>query len=326
MRRIAFALAFALLAAGNAESGTAGGARALYAVDVSHADEATVSAIESSPRIGWWVELGDVLVVEASSRGLSTVAAALPFRRLDGPRAGEALYVGHHVHPNEVAISRPAGCETRLLASSGVYSLIAATAEGAAALDAHEPGSMSPATPRAVYARVAMDRDAHVSKTRDASVAADAIDADRWHATVADLANFRTRFTGTAGANAARDYIANQFTALGLSVEEPRFDGGSGVGYDVVAEIPGTSRVDDVYIVCAHYDSISEIPGSLAPGAEDNGSGAAGVIELARVFSANPPAATVRFITFSGEEEGLYGSKFYVDRLATAGSLRASRA
>jgi Zn-dependent M28 family amino/carboxypeptidase len=81
----------------------------------------------------------------------------------------------------------------------------------------------------------------------------------------------------------------------------------------------------DIYIICGHYDSISERPSELAPGAEDNATGAAAVIELARVFSKYPKSATLVFATFSGEEQGLVGSKAFVRNLdpATRSRIKA---
>jgi len=58
---------------------------------------------------------------------------------------------------------------------------------------------------------------------------------------------------------------------------------------------------------------------AAAPGAEDNASGCAGVLELARVLSANPPEGTVLFICYSGEEQGLLGSEDHVADLVASG-------
>jgi carboxypeptidase Q len=78
---------------------------------------------------------------------------------------------------------------------------------------------------------------------------------------------------------------------------------------NVVAEIPGREHPDEVVIIGAHLDSWQ--PGT---GAQDNGTGAASVIESARAIMAlnRPPRRTVRFILFGGEEEGLLGSAAYV--------------
>lgn len=82
---------------------------------------------------------------------------------------------------------------------------------------------------------------------------------------------------------------------------------------NVIAEIPGRELPDQVVIVGGHLDSWQ--PGT---GAQDNGTGAASVIEAARAIMAlnRPPRRTVRFILFGGEEEGLLGSNAYVHQHA----------
>ena len=81
--------------------------------------------------------------------------------------------------------------------------------------------------------------------------------------------------------------------------------------YNVVAEIKGTEKPDEVVIVCAHLDSWNS-PGSQ--GANDNGTGTVTAIEAARILSAAraKPKRTIRFILWAGEEQGLLGSSAYV--------------
>jgi len=88
----------------------------------------------------------------------------------------------------------------------------------------------------------------------------------------------------------------------------------------VVATKPGTVS-DDQVIICGHFDSTSEDPYNLAPGADDNASGSAGVIEAARVMAPYPYERTVKYICFSGEEMGPYGSGAYVDSVQQAGDV-----
>jgi carboxypeptidase Q len=82
--------------------------------------------------------------------------------------------------------------------------------------------------------------------------------------------------------------------------------------YNVVAEIPGTDKPDEIVIVSGHLDSWNS-PGSQ--GANDNGTGSCVALETARILAAThaKPKRTIRFILWSGEEEGLLGSKAYVD-------------
>ncbi|HEY0868382.1 MAG TPA: M20/M25/M40 family metallo-hydrolase [Fimbriimonas sp.] len=81
--------------------------------------------------------------------------------------------------------------------------------------------------------------------------------------------------------------------------------------YNVVADIKGTERPDEMVIVCGHFDSWNS-PGSQ--GANDNGTGSATAMEAARLLMAAgaKPKRTIRFVLWSGEEQGLLGSRGYV--------------
>lgn len=139
------------------------------------------------------------------------------------------------------------------------------------------------------------------------------IDADQWHQDVATLSLW-TRYSYAPGNSEARLWLEEKLHELpGFEVSEFPFPMPRGTGINVLGQITGRSRPDEVYIVGAHYDSISEQPTLLAPGAEDNASGVAGVLALARVFAEHPPEATIIFVGFSGEEQGLYGSEAWTE-------------
>lgn len=97
------------------------------------------------------------------------------------------------------------------------------------------------------------------------------------------------------------------------------------IWYNVEATLPGVTNPDEVYILCAHYDCMSEEPWRLAPGAEDNASGAAALLEAASALRGSRFDATLRFVAFSGEEQGLFGSRAYVEQEYGAGAdIRAA--
>ena len=142
-------------------------------------------------------------------------------------------------------------------------------------------------------------------------------------ATVQTLQDFQTRYASTTNCEAAGEALFSAFSALGL--DEVRFEpftfAGSYSSRNVVAEKTGQTYPDDVYIVCAHYDSTSPTATrpSLAPGADDNASGVAAVLEAARVLAPYDLDFTVRFIAFSAEEWGLYGSRAYTAGIQGSG-------
>lgn len=92
-------------------------------------------------------------------------------------------------------------------------------------------------------------------------------------------------------------------------------------GRNVIGLLPGASRPDEYVVVGAHYDHLGNEPtfrdrsgpAQIHNGADDNASGTAGLIELARALAGGPrPARSILFIAFSGEELGLFGSRHYV--------------
>jgi hypothetical protein len=91
---------------------------------------------------------------------------------------------------------------------------------------------------------------------------------------------------------------------------------------NVIGIIPGTdpARASEAVVIGAHYDHLGTVNGTTYPGADDNASGTAVVVALARAFAAaaatHPPARTLVFALFSGEELGLLGSEHYVSHPA----------
>jgi hypothetical protein len=108
----------------------------------------------------------------------------------------------------------------------------------------------------------------------------------------------------------ARDNILEIFQSLGLSAELEPIDA-EGEFYNVVATQLGTVYLDSYYVVGAHYDSAG------TPGADDDASGVAGLLEIARVLSLYTTEYTIKYIAFDQEEEGLVGSSAYVDEHLT---------
>jgi photosystem II stability/assembly factor-like uncharacterized protein len=88
---------------------------------------------------------------------------------------------------------------------------------------------------------------------------------------------------------------------------------------NVIATMPGTTNPDEIYIICGHYDSISNDPYNRAPGADDNGTGTCAALEAARVLRAYDYEATIRFVCFSREEQGLVGSDAYARMISERG-------
>jgi hypothetical protein len=132
--------------------------------------------------------------------------------------------------------------------------------------------------------------------------------------TVADLEGFVTRYAPTSNCEAAGAYLLDAFRDLGYAAESDYFTVGTTTRFttrNIVATLPGRADPARVVIVGAHYDSYSDQRDTVAPGADDNASGVAAVMEAARLLAPVPLDFTVRFIAFGAEEVGLLGSQHY---------------
>jgi hypothetical protein len=184
------------------------------------------------------------------------------------------------------------------------------------------PSPAPPVTPTLTVARPALD-----------SLLAD-LSADRLMAHVEALAAIETRHANSATASQAAEAVYDAFAAVGdpLAVAyDPfplDFDDVPTTQVNVVATLPGTDPAAGTILLGAHYDSRAEDiteADARAPGANDNASGVAVLIEVARIMAAHyddaPPRATVVFAAFAAEEVGVAGSRHYVESVGTRGGL-----
>lgn len=154
----------------------------------------------------------------------------------------------------------------------------------------------------------------------------DQVSPDAYRNALEDLTAHPTRHSFSSAYRNASRMVADRLATLGYVVrEEPVAFGGRGT-LNIIADKTGTGPEDErrlVYVV-AHLDSINEAGGvdAPAPGADDNASGAAGVLEIARVLTATTMRHDLRLVTFGGEEQGLHGSRIHVAGLSDADRSR----
>lgn len=136
---------------------------------------------------------------------------------------------------------------------------------------------------------------------------------DRLRAHVSALVGERHPVSSPATLAQAERYLAGQFQGLGLAVVNHPFDAYGRTFHNVIATIPGTDADRPPLLLAAHYDTV---PGS--PGADDNASGLAVLLETARGLSDRPLTRTVQFVGFCLEEDNLRGSRAYAEQLRAA--------
>jgi len=110
-------------------------------------------------------------------------------------------------------------------------------------------------------------------------------------------------------------YIKQKLNSYGLATYDQWF---SSTGRNVYGVQLGSVYPNKKYIICAHYDAYTP-SGTIVPGADDNGSGTAAVIEAARIFTQYQSKYTIIYALWDEEERGLYGSEYYAQQAALAG-------
>lgn len=212
---------------------------------------------------------------------------------------------------------------THILSAALVLSLAACEGPTPPESSAEPPVNLEVASQRAAVAELELSPDPDIPELV-AQASLERITAD-----VLALVGFETRNTcsdnsgATPGIGAARDWIQSQFAALpGVEVRlDPWTYTGCGSTsrtlHNVIAWLPGSGNPNRLILLGGHYDSrtTGTTDGtSPAPGANDSGSQAALILELARMLAGRVFDATIIFALWSGEEQGLRGSAAFVNR------------
>ena len=269
---------------------------------------------EIEARGGWWLELDDRMLVAAP-------ATVLP-ELIEGEHVLDEL---GWIRPDDLAL-QARGCAIHpsaplpAIARAGRHTLVRTPAT-LLPYRLPEVSEWRPVVPNRSIAqdwraRGLIDR-AKRAANPEVQQRVDTVDRDRWFGVLSHLATY-DRSSRRSGIASARDWLLGQFGNLGLQTSTYAFPMSGTVAVpqvNVVGTLTGTSLPDEWIIVGAHYDSIQTngAGSAAAPGAEDNASGCAAVLEMAEVFTRFPPKRTMVFTCFSGEEQGLIGSTRWVE-------------
>lgn len=130
-----------------------------------------------------------------------------------------------------------------------------------------------------------------------------------------EFASYGAKTTGSVANANALAWLKAKYTSFGYTpseiVEDP-FSVGSTNSKNLVVTKTGTLYPNTFVIICGHFDTI------VGPGVNDNGSGVSIILEIARILKNVPTEYSIKFINFSGEEQGLDGSYHYVNNVVNA--------
>jgi hypothetical protein len=298
-------------------------------IDTFGLAQAQLDALKASPQLCWSVELGYELLLGVQDAHF----AEWQMRRGVKNTLGE-------LRPSELNLREHACTDDSLQPNIGVvggYEILKVAAQQS---DYFAPFSkrlsISASVGNAWVASRAVREAAKQAARRapDPQIAAlvATVSSTRWLATLQSLSGFN-RNTFNPDLQNAHDWIRSEFAAAGLQTSSYSY----GLPANLVAcnsnpavtvrnpiGIKLGTNPNRFVVVGAHYDSrnaaLCETSG-VQPGANDNGSGCAGVIELARVFAPTRTRDSIIFTCFSGEEQGLLGSQSYVNSLVASGQI-----
>jgi len=139
----------------------------------------------------------------------------------------------------------------------------------------------------------------------------DAVSQDNITALVEHMQGYGTRYLSSPEYDACADWADTMMESYGVQCELQTFEYNGDSMSNVVGEIVGVENPDQIYIICGHLDSYSSNP-EVAPGADDNASGSAAVLEAAMIMAPYSFRNTSRFVLFAAEEAWMVGSEYYV--------------
>lgn len=139
--------------------------------------------------------------------------------------------------------------------------------------------------------------------------------------TIQHLVSYLTRYSTSSHYTDAATWCRGQLDSMGYSTTVESISVNGETSSNVIADkLGGSSGSRELVLVVAHLDSINASGGlsASAPGADDNASGSAGLLKIARILKNHASVHDLRFVLFGGEEQGLDGSTQYVSSLSTS--------
>lgn len=303
-----------------------------FLVPIKDIGPKALDSLKNKPEVKWWVEAPEQLLVKLKD-GASGATLPAGSVKVASPLNEQNLHVITYAHMRFANTIR-----AKFIIEGGRNALVESTKpetelklrRGTSAVHA----KLEPFQRNVTFASSAANtRTGAVTKrSLKPDPLLEELDNARYKSYIKKLSSFNRYTLGGSFLNPAagniRDaekYLMEHFKAVGAKdVRTQKFPIRGSQGYNVIADFEGKGKKADrkLIIIGAHYDAISQRSKQAAPGAEDNGSGTAGLMELANVLSKNLPNHDLRFIGFSGEEQGLVGSNYYVKNMSAAEKKR----
>ncbi len=279
----------------------------------------TQSNRAKSPQINW-VQFGqDALVIADESEwnqiGQETTRQAAPLRRIAHPVQQENLYlvvqkgrIFQQEHP-----------EIPVLLDKGRFLVVELAAEQVQQWDkGDEPCyTIRPLQDYSVVFQLRPKPLARLQASPKIQSLVKQLSQVSLEQTLQKLVSFPTRYSTSQSYGEAAAWLKKELTDMGYQTRLSRITVMGQNSQNVIAKKQGKGNNRGLVIVTAHLDSINHQDGPLAPapGADDNGSGSAGLLEIARSLKNYDREHDLYLVLFGGEEQGLFGSQQYVSKL-----------
>lgn len=267
-------------------------------------------------RIGAWTRLGDVLVVQSPASRANDVPAraglADTAHRLFVPERQLSLVI------QTARLFQEDHPDVRVVVDKGRY-LVANLDPGDHLVIAGPHAScytVRPLPPDTVVFDQRAARPRRTTAVAGAEVPADELSRAAFGDDVGRLARLRTRHSGSAEFLAALQWAEVRLADLGYATHLQTVPVLGGTTRNLIADSSGDGEDRELVLVTAHLDSVNnQGAAAAAPGADDNASGSAGVLAIGRALAGRSTRHDLRLILFGGEEQGLFGSRHYVNGL-----------
>lgn len=277
-----------------------------------------------------WVRFGDEMIVHGTDEQWGGVAerarrSGVSLRELPGPVDRDRL----HLVVQNGRLFQQEHPEATVIVDRGRFLLVDLDPERARTIGGGHGGvpcyAVRPVGDELVAFEVRERAAARAAPVPWVQSLVDRVSLTTFKADLTRLVELPTRFSTSTHYATASTAARKQLAALGYTARRRSISVGGGVSHNVIADkLGGGSGARELVLVTAHLDSInsSAIPAGRAPGADDNGSGSAGVLEIARALVDHRGVHDLRFVLFGGEEEGLHGSRQYVAGLTATDRAR----